>query len=243
MPPVPPGGGGPAPISGPYSPLDAVSYGWRAFAANAGPFAVMGVLLVVVTVGVQMIFNAAGGGLEFYSSGTLDPEPGETSPGASLGSALLQMTGGMLSSFLGWLIGLAVLRGALDVVDTGRTSLGEMWTRIPWGQAFVAGLLMWFAAFLGFFVLCVGMLVVTFFLWYVNVAVLDGADPVDSLKASFAFVRDNLADNLLLCLIGVGAVVATICTCYLGGIVLGPLMTIAAAYTWRALQGRPIHPV
>lgn len=228
---------------GPYSPIDAISYGWRAFAAHAGPFVLMGVLLIVVWVGIQTIFNAAGGGLEFWSSGTLDPEPGETSPGASLGSALLQATGSMLANFLSWMIGLAVLRGALDVVDTGRTSLGEMWTRIPWGQAFVAGLLMWFASFLGVFVLCVGTLVVTFFLWYVNAAVLDGADPVDSLKASFAFVRDNLADNLLLCLLGVVAVVATVCTCYLGGIVLWPLMIIAAAYTWRALQGRPIHPV
>lgn len=243
MPPVPPGVGGPAPATGPYSPLDAISYGWRAFAANAGPFALMGLLMLVVTVGVQMIFNVAGGGLEFWSSGTLDPEYGQVSPGASLGSSLLQLTGSMLASFLGWLIGLAIMRGALDVVDTGRTSLGQMWTRIPWGQAFLAGLLMWLAVFVGFFALCVGAFVVTFFLWYVNVAVLDGVDPVDSLKASFAFVRDNLADNALLCLIGVGAVVATICTCYLGGIVLGPLMTIAAAYTWRALQGRPVHPV
>ncbi len=246
MPPMPPGGGGMPPVPpgggfGPqYSPIEAIVYGFRKFGQHVGVFLVLGLLLLVVTIGVQFLFNLMGGGLEIFSAPSWDPDT--PTPEASLGSSLLELVGSLLSSLFGWIVGMAIMRGALDVVDTGRVEIGQLFNRIPWGQALLAGILVAVATLAGLIVFCVGAIVVTFFLYYTNAAVLDGKSATDAISASFTFVKDNLAENLLLCLLGVLAIIATICTCYLGGIVLGPVMTIAVAYTWRHLQGRPVAP-
>lgn len=223
-----------------YSATDAIGYGWKKFTQNLGPFIVVSLLLLAATVGVQFLFNMAGGGLEIWSASPFDPDT--PTPEAAAGSSLLQLTGSLLSSLFGWIVGLAMMRGALDVVDTGRTDVSQMFTRIPWGQALLTGLLVGIAVILGLFALCVGSIVVTFFLYYANAAVLDGKSATDAIGASFTFVKENLGDNLLLCLLGFLALILTVCTCYLGGIVIGPVMTIAVAYTWRVLQGRPAAP-
>ena len=196
-----------------YSAVDAISYGLRKFGDNAGAFLVMGLLWLVAYFGVSFIFGMAGGGLEIWSN-PINPENPTTE--ASLGSALLQLTGSFLSSLGGWLV--------------------------PWGQAILAGLLVGIATFLGLFALCVGSFVVMFFLYYTNAAVVDGSSAVDAVKASFVFVKDNVTDNLVLLLLGIVGYVLVICTCYLGGIVVLPVLSIAAAYTWRVLQGRPVAP-
>lgn len=222
----------------PYSPIDAISYALRKFGENVGIFLLMGVLTLVAGGGVQFIFNLAGGGLEVYSNPI---NPDNPSSEASLASSMIQLTGLVLSSLLSWIVGLALLRGALDVVDTGRVDLGQMFSRVPWGQGLLAGLLVGIAVFLGLFALCVGAIVVAFFLYYTNAAVLDGTSAVDAIKASFTFVKENLVDNLLLCLIlGVGGVVLSFCTCGIAGVVVAPVTSLAIAYTWRVLQSRPV---
>lgn len=42
---------------------------------------------------------------------------------------------GFVSTLISWVIGVALMRGAIDVVDTGRTDLGAMFSRINWGAA------------------------------------------------------------------------------------------------------------
>lgn len=244
MPPLPPGGaahGGPGWGGVPaYSPVDAMTYGWNKFTQNAGPFLVVAVLWLVVYVGVSGAFNLAGGGLEALSANPFDPDTPTTE--ASLASSVLQLVGTFVSGYFAWIVGMSLMRGALDVVDTGRTDLSQMFSRIPWGQAFVAGLLFTLATAIGLVVLCVGYPIAVFFLFYANAALLDGKSATDSMTESFNFVKNNFGDNLLLCLLGVVLGVITMCTCYLAGLITVPVMVIAAAYTWRVLQGRPAAP-
>lgn len=228
------------PSSAFYSPLDAVDHGWKKFRRNALPFLVLTLLILGVGVLVQ-------GGTNLATTGNPLGIP-QTDPVTGLPdqqSAVTQLASGaasLLSSIISWALGFALMRGALDVVDTGRTSLGAMFTRIPWGQAIIAGLLTAAALFVGLLLCILPMFVVMFLLYYVTPAVLDGESGVDALTASYRFTSRNLGPNLLLLLIALLLGLLSLCTLGLAYFVVIPVMSIAVAYTWRMLQGRPVAP-
>ncbi|WP_157074891.1 hypothetical protein [Janibacter limosus] len=245
MPPLPPGGaapGGPGWGGVPtYSPVDAMAYGWKKFTQHLGPFIVMGLLIFFLAFGIQFLFNMLGAGSTFAMDAPIDPATGLPEDNAV--SYLLQAVGGILSGIVSWVLGLALLRGALDVVDTGRTDLSAMFTRIPWGQALLAGLLVGIAVIVGLVALLVGALVVGFFLYYANAAVLDGKSATEAISASFTFVKEHLGDTLLYAMLAIVVIVITsCCTCGLATIVTTPVFALGTAYTWRVLQGRPVAP-
>ncbi len=82
----------------------------------------------------------------------------------------------MLTTLITWVLTFAMVRGAIDVVDTGRTNLGAMFTRINWGQA----ILVVIATTVGLILCVVPGTVITFLLSYTNVAVVDGAPAIDA---------------------------------------------------------------
>ncbi|HCE60442.1 MAG TPA: hypothetical protein DER11_03350 [Janibacter terrae] len=230
----PPGGSAP----GQYSPIDAVKYAWTKFTQNLGPFLGVTAIVLAVGIGLNMLINLALTGSVLSSAEAVDPQTGL--PDNFVQMQLANVVGSFLTGFVSWALGLALLRGALDVVDTGRTSFGEMFSRIPWGQALLAGLLVWLATTIGVVLCILPGLVAMFLLYYTNVAVLEGRSATDAIGASFTFVKDHLAENLLLLLVALGLVILAICTCGLGMLVVTPLLTIAQVYTWRVLQGRPV---
>lgn len=115
-----------------------------------------------------------------------------------------------------------------------------MFSRIPWGQALLAGLIMWVATTIGFVLCIIPGIIVLFLLYYTNYAVLEGRSATDALGASFTFVKEHLGENLLLLLVAIGLIILAICTCGIGTLVVTPVLSIATAYTWRVLQGRPV---
>lgn len=241
MPPVPPGGGGPAPVMGPYSPVDAIKYGWAAFTKNVGPFLVVTALLLVVGTAINLVINLGLTGSAISTGGDVDPDTGLPE------NFVMQQVASLVSSFVvgvfSWVVGMGLARGALDVVDTGQTTLGAMFSRIPWGQAIVAGLLVWLATSIGTLLCIIPGLIAAYMLYYATYAVLDGRSATDALGDSFRFTKDNLGDTILFLLLGVVVVIAGICACFIGLVVAMPVLYIGAAYTWRALQGRQVHPV
>lgn len=232
-----PYGGAPGPA--PYSALDAVKYGWTKFTQNAAPFAIIAVIILIVGAGINFAVNLTMTGsllgTENFDPATGLPEQGFAYQLASLASSLL-------TGVVTWVLGLALVRGALDVVDTGRTDLGAMFTRINWGQAIIAGILVAIATTIGIVLCIVPGIIVAFLLYYTNVAVVDGASGVDAITASFRFTKGNLGETLLYALLSIGLVIIGICTCGLGLIIITPVLAIGLAYTWRVLQGRPVAP-
>lgn len=223
----------------PYSPTDAIVYGWRKLTQNLGPFIVMGVLILVIGVLISFGTNLIATGSLLAADAPTDPDTGL--PEENLASTFIQLAGSLVTGAVSWFLTLVLLRGALDVVDTGRTDLGVMFTRIPWGQALVAGILVLLASMGGLLLCFVGVIPVLFFLYYTNVAVLDGASGTDALGASFRFVKDNVGDVFVFALLAIViTAVAACCTLGLASIVTTPMFAIAVAYTWRNLQGRPV---
>lgn len=232
---MPPPSGG---ASGPYSAIDAVKYGWTKFTQNLGSFLGLTAIILVIGFGLNMLINLAITGSPINTGSEVDPATGL--PDDFVRTQVASLASSFVTGFVSWALGLALVRGALDVVDTGRTSFGAMFSRIPWGQALLAGLLMWVASTVGLLLCIIPGIIVMFLLYYTNYAVLEGRSATDALGASFTFVKDHLGENLLLMLVAIGLGILAICTCGIGFLVLTPVMSIATAYTWRVLQGRPV---
>ncbi|WP_068319295.1 hypothetical protein [Janibacter anophelis] len=177
---------GPAPSQ--YNPIDAVKYGWEKFTQNLGPLLGLTAIILVIGICLNMVINLAFTGSVLGSSAsTVDPETGL--PDNFLQAQLASITSSFVTGFISWALGLALVRGALDIVDRGRTSFGEMFSRIPWGQAIIAGLLVWLATTVGIVLCVIPGIIVMFLLYYTNIAVVDGRSATDAMGASFTFVR------------------------------------------------------
>lgn len=230
---MPPGGGyGPTP----YSPVEAVKYGWNAFTRNVAPFLVLTIVSLAIGVTISFATNliATGSVLGVREYGAT-PDLGEM-----LATQALSLLGSFFTTLIGWVIGMAMMRGAIDVVDTGHTDLGAMFSRVNWGAAIGAAALGTLAMWVGIVACVIPGLIIGFLLWFISPAVIDGASATGALAASYRFTSGNVGDVLLFGLLTAVLLVVGVCTCGLGILVVTPVMTIGMAYTWRVLQGRPV---
>ncbi|WP_338749653.1 hypothetical protein [Janibacter alittae] len=233
----PPGGYGGRPGSD-FSPLEALSYGWKRFTENLGPFLGMTVLLFVVGLGLSFISDVL---LQTGPTVTeTDPITGMPSqvhqPGVGAIAASVVLS--IVSAIVQFVLAAAVIRAAVDVVDTGSASIGTMFTRIPWLHLVLAAILVALMTFVGIILCIIPGIIVAFLLSFTNFAVMDGNSATDAIGASFRFTKANVGPVLLLFLVFLGLGILSVCTLGLGFLVLVPVGYIAVAYTWRSLQGR-----
>ena len=222
----------------PYSPVEAVKYGWTGFTRNVAPFLVLTIVMMVIgaaiSVTTNLITTGSVLGIQEYDS---TPDVGEM-----LGMQAVSLGGSFISTLISWVIGMAMMRGAIDVVDTGRTELGAMFSRINWGAALGAAVLGTLAIWVGIFACIVPGLIIGFLLWFTSPAVIDGEPATGALSASYRFTSGNVGDVLLFGLLAIVLIVIAVCTCGLATLVVSPVLSIGMAYTWRVLQGRPVAP-
>lgn len=245
-PPGPPGGYGGPPGQGfngqgfnpqPYRPLDALAYGWNGFKNNLGPFLGMTVLFFVLGLGLsgasELLMNTGPTVMETDPISGMPTEVHQPGIGAILASTLLSI----LSAVAQFVLAAAIIRAALDVVDTGQTSIGAMFTRIPWLHLVLAAILVAIVTTVGIVLCIIPGIIAAVMLSFTNFAVMDGHSAPAGMKESFTFVKGNAGPVLLLFLIFLGLGILSLCTLGLGLVVLVPVGYIAVAYTWRALQG------
>lgn len=220
----------------PYDPVRAVTYGWTALTRNLTPFLVLGGAIFVVGYAIPGVLN-------LVTSGTVlgMQEAGATPDiGAMLAGQLLKLAWSLVSAVVCWVLGLAMMRGALDVVDTGRTDLAAMFTRIDWLSALGAAIITMFVVWFGLLMCILPGLVVIYLLWFAPMAVVDGESATEALDASYRFTTGSLGEVVLFVLLSIALTVAGVLALGLGVIVAAPVVTIGMAYTWRVLQGRPV---
>lgn len=222
----------------PYDAVQAMKYGWTAFTRNAAPFLVLSAVYLVIGLSANLASNLITTG-SVTGFGESDPSP---DIGEMLGRQAVGLGLSFVASFISWLIGVAMMRGALDVVDTGRTDLGAMFTRISWGSVVGAALLTTLAIWVGLVACILPGVVIGFLLWFVLPAVVDGESATGSLSASVRFTTGHLGETLLFFLLTIAISIAGACACGVGLLVAIPVLMIGMAYTWRVLQGRPVAP-
>lgn len=220
-----------------YSPVDAVKYGWTKFTQNAGPFLLVTVLLLGIALVINFGSSLAVTGT-MLGTGNVDPATGL--PQQTIGTQLVSLLTSLIVSVISWVVGAALVRGALDVVDTGRTDVSAMFSRINWGHVILASVLVSLATTIGLILCILPGIAASFLLMYSTVGVVDGESATDAMAASFRFTSGHLGETILFALLAILLAILAICTCGIGLLVVLPVLYIGMAYTWRVLQGRPV---
>jgi uncharacterized membrane protein len=250
-PPAPPYGGpagaGPA-GSGPYSPTDAISFGWRKFTASPAtllvPMIVAWVGLIVVAVIVEFaLFKTLLGTHDCTQ--TLFGQRVQTQCGPGFFTRLL-VTGlaSALILLVFQLLAAGLYRGALRVADGYSFSLGELFEGWDKTQVAIAAVLIAVATGIGTLLCYVPGLIVGFLTQFTLLFIVDRQmQAVDAIKASVKLVTDNLGNTILFYLLALVVALVGACLCGVGLLVAYPVVLVGYAYTYRRLQGQPVAPV
>ena len=251
-PPPPPPAGGPGDIPPPpppppygaaasgapvasrrFSAGEAISYGWDAFKANAGP--------LVVTILVILLVNTL---LSWLG-------PNSTVLGDNLVLApfeiLVAIAWSALQIFVSLVLGLGVIRVALAVLDGRTPYVNDLVSTRGLLPYTIASLLFAVIVTVGLILCIIPGLIAGFLLQFYGFAILDDrsggeADPIAALRRSFQITSSNVGGLILLALACLGINFIGAMLCGLGLLVSIPVSWIAIAYAWRFFTNGAIAP-
>jgi uncharacterized membrane protein len=151
---------------------------------------------------------------------------------------------GLVVSLFAQALGAGLIKNALNVADDKPVSMGEIGKYATNGKVITAALIVAVATFIGTLLCYLPGIIVGFLLnWTMFYVVDQDMDPMDAVKASVKFATDHLADTVVFYLLGIVAFIVGAILCLVGLLVAAPVVLIAAAYTFRRLNGQPVAPV
>jgi len=203
----------------------AISYGWKKFTENIGPFVLLMLAVFVASIVITLVQRF------------LTP-----SDGGFLGliwSLLIAFVGYVLISIVQagvWRAGLGVTRGETPSVAqlTETTNIAPyILTSIAVGFIGVIGL-----------ALCVLPGIIWFFLTaFAPLLALDkGLSPVEAITTSINWVKGNAGQVFLVLLVAGLVYFAGWLVCCIGLLVSAPVALVAITYSYRALNNEPVAP-
>ncbi|MFC9787014.1 hypothetical protein [Rhodococcus sp. NPDC127528] len=231
-PPPPPPGGYNAPnypgpgYGGPTGPQqlsvgNAISYAWSKFSANAGVW--VGILLIAAV--IEGVVNLLFGGFSSSSDFSDLYSP-------------LRIIGSLVIAVVGYLVGAALVRGALHEVDGNRPGFGSFFQFANVGAIIIASLIVGVLTWIGFLLLFVPGLIVAFLTWWTIQFVVDQEqDAVTAIKSSYKAVSSNVGTLVLLALALFGLNIIGFVLCLVGLLVTIPMSVIATTYAYRVTIG------
>ena len=235
------------PGAGGYSAPEAFSYGWAKFKAKPAdllvPMLVVLLVIIVLEVIVQFLLYATILGTHDCTQTVLGTEV-QTQCGPGLVVSLIGVgIAGFVVSLVAQMLGAGLIKNALNVVDDKPVSLSEIaaWATKP--QVIVAALIVAGATAVGSVLCYIPGIIAGFLLnWTMFYVVDEDMAPMDAAKASVKFVTDHLGDTIVFYLLAILVLVLGVILCLVGLLVAAPVMLIAAAYTFRLLNGRQVSP-
>jgi len=243
----PPGPADDQAADAPYSPTEAISYGWRKFSASPStlmiPMVVVFVGIVVVSVLVEFVLlHGLLGSHDCTRTGPSTQVQTQCGPGllsrligAGLAAAVINLVAQVLAAGL--------YKGATHVTDGQAFDLGDMLDGWDKTQVVIASLIIAVATFVGTLLCYVPGLIVGFLAQYTLLFIVDkqmGA--VDAIKASVRLVNAHLSQTLVYYLLALVVLFVGAILCGIGLLVAAPVALIGLAYTFRRLQGEPVVP-
>ena len=228
--PLPPGGGYQPPVGGPtpFSAADAIGYGWKKFRENVGPILIAAFILIAASIVFSLIGNrVTGNGM------------GSSGFNFSLGGLVFQI----LSTLVSYILGAAIIRGALDVTEGKKFDLGSAFSNLPYGNVIVTSLLIAVLETIGFILLIIPGLLVAFFTIFAMYFVIDkNQSPIEAITSSVKLVRAHIGDTLLLVLLSIVVLIVGFLALCVGILVAFPIVILASAYAYKKFLGEPVAP-
>ncbi len=247
-PPPPPPGYGTAPTGGGgYSAPSAIGYGWTKFFKNPAqllvPVLVVAVIIIAAEIVLQIVLRATLLATDDCTR-TIFGQTVETQCGPGffvtlLGSAI----GGFVISILAGVLGAGLIKGALNIVDGGTTSLSEVLSYATKSNVITTAALVAAATFVGTLLCYLPGLVVGFLTVFSMYFVVDkDLAPMDAIKASISFTTSHLSETLVFYILGVLVLIAGAVLCLVGLLAAAPIVLLGGAYTFRMLHNEPVTP-
>jgi uncharacterized membrane protein len=222
-----PGPGGEAP----YSPTDALGYGWKKFVAAPGSLllpmlvAWVGVLVVGLIVNFVILRPTLGSGSGLFLTELI----------YALAYALVFVVLQILTA--------GIWRGALRITDGHGFGVGELFEGFDKAQVVIAAVLVALGTFVGLALCIIPGVIFAFLTMFTIPFVVDRQmQAVDAIKASIQLVRENVGNTLLYFVLAYVVTLIGACLCGLGLLVAYPVALLGYAYTFRRLQHQPVSP-
>ena len=246
--PPPPGFPPPAgPLSANFSLGDAMTWAWNKFSKNA-------VTLLVTTLLYGVLIAAVAGlteGLAFafadqntVTTSMYDEYQSTTQVVFGPLSWILMISGHILLFFVGTFATSAYFAGCFDIADGKPVTIGSFFKPRNVGTVILASLLLAVVTGIGYSLCVLPGLVFAFFAFFTILFVIDRAVPaIDALKASFAVVKNNVGNTLLVWLVQAAITVAGALLCGIGLIVAAPVAALIHTYAYRRLSGGTTAPL
>jgi len=150
---------------------------------------------------------------------------------------------GLVVSLVTQALGAGLIKNALNIVDGKPASIGEIGTWATNGQVILAALIIAVATFVGTLLCYIPGLIVAFLLnWTMFFVVDQNMKAMDAIKASVNFVTSHLGETIVFWLLGLVTIIVGTILCLVGLLVAVPVLLIAAAYTYRVLNGQQVTP-
>ena len=230
-PPAQPYGGG----GGQYPQLDvgaSISYGWKKFQENAGPF----VILMLIVFGATLVVSLLG---------QLVLLPAINNDGSA--GAFMSMFGFAVVMVLQFVVAFflqaGVYRAGLGVTKGTQPEVSMLTDTTNMGSFILTILLVGLGAFVGYLLCVIPGIIWLIFTAYAPIIALDkGVGPVDAIKQSIDWVKDNFGKVFLILLVAYLVYYVGILLCCIGVLATGPIALIAIVYSYRALNQEPVTP-
>jgi uncharacterized membrane protein len=219
-----------------------VKWSWNKFTQNAAalivPVLAYGAVITVfalVAALLPMVFGQS-------TSTSYTNSYGETTSGVEISygpASIAVMVVGYVLVFIAVVIMHAgLLSGCLDIADGKPVTIGSFFKPRNLGPAFVAALLIAFGILVGSILCIIPGLIFAFLTLFALPFVIDRSlSPVESIKASIATARANIAPALLSWLVQYAVMVVGQLLCGVGVIVALPISVLIQVYTYRKLSG------
>ena len=244
-PPAPP----PAPAHGGgdntgYSLGNALSYGWAKFQANTAQIIMSALILVVVLVVVGVLGSVVMGALTTDASCSVKDGVLECDDGTGFfGRLLLQALFSAVILVFAWIIGAGLVRASLNVTAGRPFLFADVIKTDNLGSVIVASVIIAVATFVGTILCYLPGLVVGFATSYTLFFIIDkNMAPVDAIKASVMFVKDNLANTIVWYIVGGLVAAVGFVICVVGALVSVPVVLLGTAYTYKTHNREPVAP-
>lgn len=201
----------------------AIGYGWKKFTENVASFVVLMIAVVVA--------GAVVGVLRFI----LTPDDGGFFAwiiGAFLGAVAYVITS---------IIQAGVLRAGLSATKGGEvspTQLTQTENIVPY---ILTQILIGFGVFVGIILCVIPALIWLVFTAYAPIIALDqGLDPIESIKKSLNWVKDNFGSVFLILIVAYIVGFVGYCLCGVGILATIPIAMVAIIYSYRALNNETV---
>jgi hypothetical protein len=220
-PPAQPYGGG-----GEYPQLDvgsAISYGWKKFTENVGAFIIL--MLAVVVIG--LVLSVVRFVLTPDSSGFM----------ALLWTSLMST----VIYVILWIVQAGVWRAGLGVTRGETPSVAQLTQTDNIVPYILTILVVGVVAFVGFLLCFIPGIIWMIFTAYAPLLALDkGLGPVEAIKGSIDWVKDNFGQVFLILLVSYVIYIIGACLCGVGLLVSAPVALVAIVYSYRALNNETV---